>query len=57
MRIALITALAIGAIVAAGPASAQVLHFTASLNGASETPPNATTGAGAATVDLDTPIL
>jgi hypothetical protein len=54
MRLALITAVAFGAIIAAGPACAEVLHFSASLNGAAETPPNASAGAGTAKVNLDT---
>jgi hypothetical protein len=54
MRIVLITALAIGALVSAAPACAEVRHFTASLNGASETPPNDSGGTGVAKVDLDT---
>jgi hypothetical protein len=54
MRITLVTTLAIAAIISAGPVAAEVVHYTASLNGASETPPNTTTGTGAAKVDLDT---
>lgn len=54
MRTAILTALALSAIVSAGPAAAKVLHYTAKLNGASETPPNSTTGSGSAKVDLDT---
>jgi hypothetical protein len=54
MRLFLVTAFAIGAIVAAGPVSAKVIHYTASLNGASETPPNDSPGTGQATVALDT---
>ena len=54
MRIALIAILAASALAASGPASAEILHFTASLNGASETPPNDSGGTGAAKVDLDT---
>ena len=54
MRQALITAVALGAIALAAPAHAKVLHFSATLNGASETPPNASTGSGTAKVDLDT---
>ncbi len=45
------------ALVAAGSTSlafAETMHFTASLNGAQETPPNASKGTGAAKVDLDT---
>lgn len=54
MRQALMTAVALGAIALATPASAAVLHFSANLNGAAETPPNASTGTGTAKVDLDT---
>jgi hypothetical protein len=54
MRSTLFTALAVSAILAAGSAGAEILHFTASLNGASETPPNASAGTGSASVDLDT---
>lgn len=53
MRVALVTALAVYAIVSAGPAAADVLHYTASLNGASETPPNDSAGTGTAAVTLD----
>jgi len=35
-------------------ANAEVLHFTAKLDGASETPPNDSKGAGKAWVNLDT---
>ncbi len=46
----------LGAVVllAAGAASAEVVHFKAKLDGASETPPNTTTGTGTADVTLDT---
>jgi hypothetical protein len=54
MRTRLLCGLALGAALFAGSASAAVLHFTARLNGAAETPPNASAGSGAATVDLDT---
>lgn len=45
---------AVAALVAAAPAMAATVHFTAKLNGASETPPNASKGAGDAVVNLDT---
>ncbi len=54
MRNTFLALLAFGATVSADPANAAVIHFTASLNGASETPPNASTGTGSASVDLDT---
>ena len=38
----------------AGAAHAETLHFQASLNGASEVPPNATGGTGQVTAALDT---
>jgi len=41
-------------LLSAGAACAEVLHFTAKLDGASETPPNDSKGAGSAWVDLDT---
>jgi hypothetical protein len=54
MKIALLTALAIGALISAAPLSAEVLHFTAKLDGAAETPPTASTGKGTADVTVDT---
>jgi hypothetical protein len=45
------------ALLAAGTTSlafAETIRFTASLNGAQETPPNASKGTGTAKVDLDT---
>ena len=54
MRAALLTALAVGALISALPAYAEVLHFTASLDGAAETPPKATKATGSADVTLDT---
>ena len=54
MRSTLLAALAVGAMVSAGAASAEVVHFTAKLDGASETPPRVTKGAGTADVRLDT---
>lgn len=50
-RFALFGALAV---LVAGAASAEVIHFKAKLNGASETPPNQTAGTGTADVTLDT---
>ncbi|HEV7157105.1 MAG TPA: CHRD domain-containing protein [Caulobacteraceae bacterium] len=38
----------------AGPALAATVHFTAKLDGASETPPNDSKGTGNAVVNLDT---
>lgn len=46
--------LATAALVISVPAAAAVVHFTAKLNGASETPPNDAKGKGAAVVSLDT---
>ncbi|HXU99735.1 MAG TPA: CHRD domain-containing protein [Caulobacteraceae bacterium] len=42
------------ALLAAAPAGAAVVHFTARLGGAAETPPNDSKGTGAAKVSLDT---
>jgi hypothetical protein len=53
MRIALIAACAILAVTSAGPASAEILHYAAKLSGGAETPPNASSGTGSASVDLD----
>jgi hypothetical protein len=41
-------------VLAGGAASAASLHFTASLKGSDETPPNATTGTGSVDATLDT---
>ena len=54
MRTPIFAALAAVAVLAAGSVSAEVLHFTAKLDGASETPPKVTKGAGSADVTLDT---
>jgi len=54
MRTTLFAALAVGAMLAAGAASAEIVHFTAKLDGASETPPRVTDGKGTAQVTLDT---
>jgi len=45
---------AVSALIATAPAVAEVIHFTAKLNGASETPPNDSKGVGEAQVTLDT---
>jgi len=45
---------AISTLLAAAPALAEVVHFTAKLDGAWETPPNDSKGVGAADVTLDT---
>ncbi len=47
-------AVAVCAVVAGAGARAEVVHFQAKLNGASETPPKVTDGHGAAEVTLDT---
>jgi len=54
MRIGNIAGAVAVAILAAGSAGAEVLHFTAKLDGASETPPNDSGGKGSAEVTLDT---
>ena len=38
---------------AAAPTQAKTIHFTTALNGASEVPPNTTTGTGTLDADLD----
>jgi hypothetical protein len=45
---------AVSALLLATPASAAVVHFTASLKGAAETPPTDSKGTGSAKVTLDT---
>ncbi|MGH7023330.1 MAG: CHRD domain-containing protein [Caulobacteraceae bacterium] len=45
---------AVSTLLSAAPALAAIVHFTAKLDGASETPPNDSKGAGAAKVSLDT---
>ena len=54
MRQAFIFATAIGALLCATPVGAEVIHYAASLNGAAETPPNISTAAGTAKINLDT---
>lgn len=54
MRATHLMALSVAAILAAGPALAAKIHYTATLTGAAETPPNTTKGAGTAAVTLDT---
>lgn len=54
MRVLFLAALATGVLMTGTVASAAVLHYSASLNGASETPPNTTTGTGEVKLDLDT---
>ncbi len=54
MRNLIVAALAAGALFSISTASAEVLHYTAKLDGASETPPNASKGVGVADVTLDT---
>src|SRR5881394_4127648 len=41
------------AFAAAVPANAAILHYSATLNGASEAPPNASTGHGNAEITID----
>ena len=47
-------ALAVVALLAAGSAHAEIVHFTATLNGAGEVPPNTTAGTGEVTAELET---
>ena len=54
MRTGIFAVAAAVAVLAAGAACAEVLHYTAKLDGASETPPNDSKGVGAAWVNLDT---
>ena len=54
MRILIAAALAAGMLFSISPAAAEILHYAAKLDGASETPPNAAKGVGAADVTLDT---
>ena len=54
MRTSLVACLAVAAISVAGAAAAEVVHLTAKLDGASETPPNDSKGSGSAEVTLDT---
>lgn len=54
MRFTLFTALAAAAAVFAGATQAEILNFTATLDGAAETPATASAGKGTASVALDT---
>ena len=54
MRNVIAAALVAGAVFSISPASAEILRYTAKLDGASETPPNASKGVGAADVTVDT---
>ena len=54
MHIRIFAVAAAMAVLATGAARAEVLHFTAKLDGASETPPNDSGGVGSAWVNLDT---
>ena len=54
MRTGLFGFAATAALFAAGVASAATLTFTTTLSGASETPPNTTTGTGQVSATLDT---
>ena len=47
-------ALAVVALLAAGSAHAEIVHFTATLNGAGEVPPNSTAGKGELSAELET---
>ena len=53
MRNPLFAAFAAVAFLSAGSVSAEILHYTAKLDGASETPPNASKGTGEADITLD----
>jgi hypothetical protein len=54
MRFTLFTAVAVAAVVSTSATRAEVINFTATLNGASETPANPSAGKGTASVALDT---
>jgi len=54
MRLTLFTALAVAAVVSTSATRAEIVNFTAKLDGASETPANPSAGKGTASVALDT---
>lgn len=54
MRLGSVAAAAVLLISTAGAADAATLHFSATLKGADEVPPNTTTGSGEVTATLDT---
>ena len=54
MRATIAICLAAATLIAAAPVAAEVVHFTAKLDGASETPPNDSKGTGSAEATLDT---
>ena len=54
MRTGMFAVAAVVALLAAGSVCAEVLHYTAKLDGASETPPNDSKGKGTAWVNLNT---
>ncbi len=54
MRASFIGWAAAAVLLAAGPVSAETLHFATNLKGADEVPPNTTTGKGKVTATLDT---
>lgn len=49
-----VAALAIVAVLTAGAARAEIVHFSATLSGADEVPPNNSTGKGELTAELET---
>jgi hypothetical protein len=54
MRFTLFTALAVAAVVSTSATRADIVNFTATLDGGSETPANPSAGKGMASVALDT---
>jgi hypothetical protein len=54
MRLTRFTTLAVAALISASATQAEIVKFTAVLNGASETPANPSAGKGTADVALDT---
>jgi hypothetical protein len=54
VQYALVTAIGAIGLLAATPGLAKTVHFTTALNGASEVPPNDSTGTGEVDADFDT---
>jgi hypothetical protein len=54
MKSKTVAALAIAALMSAGAAQAEIVHFSATLTGADETPANTSTGQGQFTAELET---
>ena len=54
MKLKSVAALAIVALMSAGTAQAEIIHFSATLTGADEAPPNTSTGHGQLSAELET---